>query len=122
MTLGNIRIGKKLALGFGFVVLVALILGAAGLFGISSISDDLAEVGTARVPDLRILTRLNTLRAVIRAEQQHAAVEPRAYGIPSGPDAIAPGKHFHAPILAVAGWFCHSVRLALSFEARCASL
>ena len=61
-------------------------------------------------------------RAVIRAEQQHAAVEPRAYGIPSGPDAIAPGKHFHAPILAVAGWFCHSVRLALSFEARCASL
>jgi len=74
MTLGNIRIGKKLALGFGFVVLVALILGAAGLFGISRISDDLAEVGTVRVPDLRILTRLNTLRTVIRAESLEAVL------------------------------------------------
>ena len=66
MTLDNIRIGKKLALGFGFVVLAAVILGGAGLFGISRISGDLAEIGEMRVPDLRILTKLNALRTPSR--------------------------------------------------------
>jgi len=74
VTLDNIRIGKKLALGFGFVVLAAVILGGAGLFGISQISDDLAEIGEMRVPDLRILTKLNALRTVIRAESLEAVL------------------------------------------------
>ena len=74
MTLDNIRIGKKLALGFGFVVLATVILGGAGLFGISRISGDLAEIGEMRVPDLRILTKLNALRTVIRAESLEAVL------------------------------------------------
>lgn len=64
----DMGIRKKLAFGFGAVVLIAVILGAAGVSGISRLSDDMAYVGETRLPDILSLSRLNYLRMVIRAE------------------------------------------------------
>lgn len=64
----DMGIRKKLAFGFGAVVLIAVILGAAGVSGISRLSDDMAYVGETRLPDILSLSRLNYLRMAIRAE------------------------------------------------------
>jgi len=64
----DMGIRKKLALGFGAVVLIAVILGAAGISGISRLSDDMAYVGETRLPDILSFSRLNYLRMAIRAE------------------------------------------------------
>ncbi len=64
----DMGIRKKLAVGFGAVVLIAVILGAAGVSGISRLSDDMAYVGETRLPDILSFSRLNYLRMIIRAE------------------------------------------------------
>ncbi|HQH79084.1 MAG TPA: methyl-accepting chemotaxis protein, partial [Synergistaceae bacterium] len=75
----DLRMGKKLALGFGAVAAIGLALGLGGLYGISRLSRELEFVGKNRIPDLRSLADLNYLRmearsqaqAVIQAEGDH---------------------------------------------------
>ena len=53
--LQNVRIGKKLALGFG-ILLVALVgMGALGLYGLDKLTGDMDFIITNRIPDLHAL-------------------------------------------------------------------
>ena len=64
--LENLRIGKKLALGFGIMAVIGFSLGLGGFYGISRLARDLTYIGSARIPDLRNLAELNYLRMVVR--------------------------------------------------------
>ncbi len=66
--LENLRIGKKLALGFGAVAAISVALGLGGFYGISRLAQDQAYLGQNRIPDLRNLATLNYLRMVVRAQ------------------------------------------------------
>lgn len=70
VALENIKIGKKLAVGFGAVTLIALFLGGIGRVGISRLSNDLAYLGENRIPDLQSFSEMNYLRMIIRSESQ----------------------------------------------------
>ncbi|NLA91416.1 MAG: hypothetical protein GX843_07275, partial [Synergistaceae bacterium] len=68
MVWSNLRISRKLALGFGAITVIAFLLGAAGVAGISRLSGDLKYVGQGRIPDIMAISRLNYLEMFIRAE------------------------------------------------------
>ncbi len=68
MTWSNLKIGRKLALGFGAVTIIAFLLGAAGMAGISRLSTDFEYVGQNRIPDMLAFSRLNYLEMLVRAE------------------------------------------------------
>lgn len=68
MVWSNLRISRKLALGFGAITVIAFLLGAAGVAGISRLSGDLKYVGQDRIPDIMAISRLNYLEMFIRAE------------------------------------------------------
>ena len=70
--LQHVRIGKKLALGFG-ILLVALVgMGALGLYGLDKLSGDMDFIITNRIPDLHALGDLNYLRMKVRTEVYEA--------------------------------------------------
>ncbi|NLK19673.1 MAG: methyl-accepting chemotaxis protein, partial [Synergistaceae bacterium] len=68
MLWSNLKIGRKLALGFGAVTVIAFLLGAAGLAGINRLLTDFSYVGQTRIPDMLAFSRLNYLEMLIRAE------------------------------------------------------
>jgi methyl-accepting chemotaxis protein len=68
VTWRNLKIGKKLALGFGAVTIIAFLLGAAGMAGITRLSSDFEYVGQHKIPDMLAFSRLNYLEMLIRAE------------------------------------------------------
>ena len=70
--LQHVRIGKKLALGFG-ILLVALVgMGALGLYGLDKLTGDMDFIITNRIPDLHALGDLNYLRMKVRTEVYEA--------------------------------------------------
>ena len=66
--LDNVRIGKKLALSFGFTAAIGLALGLGGFYGISRLARDLTYIGSTRITDLRNLAELNYLRMLARSQ------------------------------------------------------
>lgn len=70
MRLGNLKIGTRLALGFGVMAMIVLILGSFALFGINQLTSDMNAMGENRIPILLALDRLNRERMVIRAQTQ----------------------------------------------------
>lgn len=66
--LHDMSIGKRLAFGFGTVVLIAMVFGITGILGISQLSSDVQYIATNRFSDLRTLAGLNFQRMIIRAE------------------------------------------------------
>lgn len=66
--LKNIKIGKKLGLGFGIIALIVMIVGSIGYYGIAHISHEIGYIGQNRIPDLQNLATLNYERVVIRAD------------------------------------------------------
>lgn len=78
-------IGGKLAMGFGTVVLIALILGLIGVVGINRLSDTMGYVAGDRFSDLRSLAGLNYQRMVITADTLDAL---RAEGRPNRDEAL----------------------------------
>lgn len=64
----NLKIGRKLALGFGAVTAIAFLLGAAGVTGIGRLSKEFKYVGQDRIPDILAFSRLNYLEMLMRAE------------------------------------------------------
>ena len=70
--LQHVRIGKKLALGFG-ILLVALVgMGALGLYGLDKLTGDMDFIITNRIPDLHALGDLDYLRMKVRTEVYEA--------------------------------------------------
>ena len=65
MRLGNLKIGTRLALGFGVMAMIVLILGSFALFGINQLTSDMNAMGENRIPILLALDRLNRERMVI---------------------------------------------------------
>jgi methyl-accepting chemotaxis protein len=70
MKVTNIKIGARLAIGFGAMAMIALLLGGLAVFGIRTLSADMENVGGNRVPALLALGQLNRLRMAIRAQTQ----------------------------------------------------
>lgn len=66
--LKNIKIGKKLGLGFGIVALIVMIVGSIGYYGMAHMSQEMGYIGQNRIPDLQSLATLNYERMVIRAD------------------------------------------------------
>jgi methyl-accepting chemotaxis protein len=66
--LKNVRIGRKLTLGFGVVVIAVLFVGFVGIRGFSRLTQDMDHLHDQSVPHLRTLWTLNYLRMTIRAE------------------------------------------------------
>ena len=66
MKVTNIKIGARLAIGFGAMAMIALLLGGLAVFGIRTLSADMENVGGNRVPALLALGQLNRLRMAIR--------------------------------------------------------
>jgi methyl-accepting chemotaxis protein len=59
----NMKIGTRLALGFGFVLLMLIIIGIAGFWGVNSISSNTINMlkGDAQVSEHASRARANTL-------------------------------------------------------------
>ena len=66
--LQNVRIGKKLALGFGILLAALVGLGTLGLQGVSKLAADLDFIATNRISDLHALGDLNYQRMVVRSQ------------------------------------------------------
>jgi len=66
--LKNIKIGKKLGLGFGIVALIVMIVGCIGYYGMSQMSQEMGDIGQNRIPDLQSLATLNYERMAVRAD------------------------------------------------------
>lgn len=66
--LENVKIGRKLTLGFGVAVVAVLFVGLVGIRGVTWLSEDLRHVHMQSVPHLRTLWTLNYLRMAIRTE------------------------------------------------------
>ncbi|TVR04605.1 MAG: HAMP domain-containing protein [Spirochaetaceae bacterium] len=64
----NIALGVKLIGGFLIVAIITLAVGAVGYFGITTLADNAAYIGTNRIPDLLVLGDMNRERMVIRAQ------------------------------------------------------
>ncbi|MDR3539465.1 MAG: methyl-accepting chemotaxis protein [Desulfosporosinus sp.] len=65
--LKNIKIGKKLGLGFGIVALIVMIVGSIGYYGMARMSQEMVDLGQNRIPVLQNLATLNYERVDIRA-------------------------------------------------------
>ena len=61
-------IGQKLIISFLIVAFIALIIGIVGIYGITTLKNDLRYLGNNRIPDLQALAALNRERMVIRAD------------------------------------------------------
>ena len=70
MSLTNLKIGTRLTLGFGGLVLVALLLGGLAIFGINTMAAHMEMIGANRIPVLKALAQLNRERMAIRAQTQ----------------------------------------------------
>lgn len=66
--LKNVKIGRKLTLGFGVVVMAVLFVGLVGVLGLSRLTQHMESLQDRSVPHLRTLWTLNYLRMAIRAE------------------------------------------------------
>lgn len=62
------NIDKKLKTGFLAMALIALALGMLGFWGLSRLESMLENIGNNRIPDLQVLSTLNTERMAIRAQ------------------------------------------------------
>jgi len=70
MTLNNLKISTRLAIGFGAMAMIALLLGLLAVFGFDSLETDMENVGENRIPALQALNQLNYQRMAIRAQTQ----------------------------------------------------
>lgn len=68
LNFSNLRISKKLGVGFGIIILALLIVGFIGFFGIARLENSLGYIGDNRFPDLLALATLNRERMDIRAQ------------------------------------------------------
>ena len=64
----NMKIGKKLFLGFLFVAVIALAIGIVGWSSIGRLEHGIVNMAENRIPDLRAFTDLNKERMAIRAQ------------------------------------------------------
>jgi methyl-accepting chemotaxis protein len=55
----NLNIGKKLGLGFGFVVLLTCVLGVVSMFQLSRLDTDTVDISTNWLPSVKILGKLD---------------------------------------------------------------
>ncbi|WP_158291422.1 methyl-accepting chemotaxis protein [Desulfosporosinus sp. Sb-LF] len=71
--LKNIKIGRKLGLGFGIIVLIVMVVGSIGYYGITLMSQEMRYISGNSIPDLQNLATLNYQRMVIRADSMTVA-------------------------------------------------
>jgi methyl-accepting chemotaxis protein len=68
MNWGNISIRKKLIGGFLAIVIILLIVGVMGFYGMMKLENSIQNLGTHRIPDLQSLAMLNYQRMIIRSQ------------------------------------------------------
>jgi methyl-accepting chemotaxis protein len=90
----NIKLGTKLALGFGSVLLIAMLLGGAGYYGSSKNIAEIKKVGTEDLPGiesmLTMCEKANAIKAVQRTLLSFdidPAIRTRQYEIAATADA-----------------------------------
>lgn len=70
MNITNLTIGARLAVGFGAMAIIALLIGVLAVFGVHTLSANMENIGGNRVPALLALSQLNRQRMTIRAQTQ----------------------------------------------------
>ena len=70
MKINNLTIGTQLAIGFGTMSVIALLLGLLAVFGIQTLATGIESIGENRLPALQALAQLNQQRMTIRAQSQ----------------------------------------------------
>ncbi|MER2601646.1 MAG: methyl-accepting chemotaxis protein [Candidatus Competibacter phosphatis] len=68
MNMTNLKVGTRLAVGFGVLAVIVLLLGGLAAFGIKMLAISLENIGGNRVPVLLVLGQLNRERMTIRAQ------------------------------------------------------
>ncbi len=68
MNMANLKIGARLAAGFGALALIVVLLGSLVIFGLDALSDSMKNIADNRIPALQVLAQLNRERMVIRAQ------------------------------------------------------
>lgn len=68
MNVSDLKIGTRLAIGFGALAVIALLLGGMGSFGIHTLSASMENFTTNRIPGMLLLSQLNRERMTIRAQ------------------------------------------------------
>ncbi len=68
MKMNALKIGTRLALGFGAMAVIALLLGLIAVFGIYTLAVNMEIIGGNRIPALQALAALNRERMAIRAQ------------------------------------------------------
>lgn len=71
----NIRIGIKLIIGFGSLIIIISVVGFTGSAGIHSLEKDLHNIGINRIPDLINIAALNEQRMAIRSQTLDVLVQ-----------------------------------------------
>ncbi len=70
MKINHLKIGTQLAIGFGTMSVIALLLGLLAVFGIQTLATSIESIGENRLPALQALAQLNRERMTIRAQTQ----------------------------------------------------
>ena len=68
--LKNLTIGKRLALGFGLVTVVVLLLGISGYYGAVKSAQNINEIGNNRLPGVESLMTISNSAEKIKASQR----------------------------------------------------
>lgn len=66
--INNIPIGKRLGLGFGLMIIIFLVIGVIGFYGLQTMSTNMHGLTHKSIPSLEALATLNYQRMVIRAD------------------------------------------------------
>ena len=69
MNLNHLKIGSRLAIGFGLITIVALTLGLIGYFGAVKNDQAIEEIGIVRLPSVEALMVLKEVQATVAAAE-----------------------------------------------------
>ena len=68
LSLNNIRIGKRLFIALSVLLALLVVVGGLGLYGISSLTQNLNQLSNDRIPGYRAMSELNYERLIIRVQ------------------------------------------------------
>ncbi|WP_051283817.1 methyl-accepting chemotaxis protein [Desulforegula conservatrix] len=73
--LNNMKIAKKLAVGFMLVTAIAMIIGIVGFMGVLNLNKNINEIGDVRIPSLYGLALMNDAQITIKTAQRTLLIQ-----------------------------------------------